>query len=93
MGFPRRGEAFDATLKHFLEIHTQITNHLSMMEFFEQVQERFLEYGKNSQKRSSSLLTSLMAFLRSALKGFLHAFRHTISLTTPRFDVRIALAL
>ena len=42
--FQGRGEGFDETLKHFLN-NAQITNHLSMMEFFEQLQE-LLKYAK-----------------------------------------------
>ena len=42
--FQERGDAPDETLKHFLD-NAQITNHLSMMEFFEGVQ-RFLKYGE-----------------------------------------------
>ncbi len=72
--FQRRGEALDAALKHFLN-NAQITNHLSMMEFFEQVQ-RFLKYGENSQK-IVLIIDEFDGIPTSALKGFLHAFRHT----------------
>ena len=80
--FRRRGSGFDETLKHFLD-NTQITNHLSMMEFFEQFQE-LMEYRKNSEK-VVLLIDEFDAIPRSALKGFLHAFRHIyISHVTPR---------
>ena len=43
--FQRHGEELDEALKHFLD-NAQITNHLSMMEFFEQIQ-RFLKDREN----------------------------------------------
>ena len=72
--FQRRGETLDAALKHFLD-NAQITNHLSMMEFFEQVQ-RFLKHGENWQK-VVFIIDEFDGIPTSALKGFLHAFRHT----------------
>ena len=72
--FQERGAALDATLKHFLD-NAQITNHLSMMEFFEQVQ-RFLKDGENWQK-VVLIIDEFDGIPTSALKGFLHAFRHT----------------
>ena len=72
--FQKRGETLDAALKHFLD-NAQITNHLSMMEFFEQVQ-RFLKVGKNGQK-VILIIDEFDGIPTSALKGFLHAFRHT----------------
>lgn len=72
--FQRRGEALDAALKHFLD-NAQMTNHLSMMEFFEQVQ-RFLKDGENWQK-VVLIIDEFDGIPTSALKGFLHAFRHT----------------
>ena len=72
--FHERGAALDATLKHFLD-NAQITNHLSMMEFFEQVQ-RFLKDGENWQK-VVLIIDEFDGIPTSALKGFLHAFRHT----------------
>ena len=68
------GEGFDETLKHFLD-NAQITNHLSMMEFFEQLQ-RFLKDGENWQK-VVLIIDEFDGIPTSALKGFLHAFRHT----------------
>ena len=76
--FRSRGEGLDETLKHFLH-NTQITNHLSMMEFFEQFQE-LLKYAK-----VVLIIDEFDGIPRSALKGFLHAFRHIyISHATPR---------
>ncbi|MDE0424896.1 MAG: AAA-like domain-containing protein [Candidatus Poribacteria bacterium] len=72
--FHERGEALNETLKHFLD-NAQITNHLSMMEFFEQVQ-RFLKDGENYQK-VVLIIDEFDGIPTSALKGFLHAFRHT----------------
>ena len=72
--FQNRGETLDDTLLHFLD-NAQITNHLSMMEFFEQVQ-RFLKYGENLQK-VVLIIDEFDGIPTSALKGFLHAFRHT----------------
>ena len=72
--FHERGAALDATLKHFLD-NAQITNHLSMMEFFEQVQ-RFLKDGENWQK-VVLIIDEFDGIPTSALKGFLHAFRYT----------------
>ena len=72
--FQKRGEAFNESLKHFLD-NAQITNHLSMMEFFEQVQ-RFLKDGENCQK-VVLIIDEFDGIPTSALKGFLHAFRHT----------------
>ena len=72
--FQKRGEALDAALKHFLD-NAQITNHLSMMEFFEQVQ-RFLKDGGNWQK-VVLIIDEFDGIPTDALKGFLHAFRHT----------------
>ena len=76
--FQGRGEGFDETLKHFLD-NAQITNHLSMMEFFEQLQE-LLKHAK-----VLFIIDEFDGIPRSALKGFLHAFRHIyISHVTPR---------
>ena len=72
--FQRRGETLDESLKHFLD-NVQITNHLSMMEFFEQVQP-FLKHGENWQ-RVVLIIDEFDGIPTSALKGFLHAFRHT----------------
>ena len=72
--FQKRGEALDAALKHFLD-NAQITNHLSMMEFFEQVQ-HFLKDRENWQK-VVLIIDEFDGIPTSALKGFLHAFRHT----------------
>ena len=72
--FQRRGETLDEALKHFLD-NAQITNHLSMMEFFEQLQ-RFLKNGENWQK-VVLIIDEFDGIPTSALKGFLHAFRHT----------------
>ena len=72
--FQERGKALDAALKHFLN-NAQITNHLSMMEFFEQVQ-RFLKDEENPQK-VVLIIDEFDGIPTSALKGFLHAFRHT----------------
>ncbi len=72
--FQRRGETLDEALKHFLD-NAQITNHLSMIEFFEQLQ-RFLKYGENWQK-VVLIIDEFDGIPTSALKGFLHAFRHT----------------
>ena len=72
--FQKRGEGLNAALKHFLE-NAQITNHLSMMEFFEQVQ-YFLKDGENRQK-VVLIIDEFDGTPTSALKGFLHAFRHT----------------
>ena len=72
--FQGRGEELDEALKHFLD-NAQITNHLSMMEFFEQVQ-RFLKDGENWQK-VVLIIDEFDGIPTSALKGFLHAFRHT----------------
>ena len=71
--FQRRGETLDAALKHFLD-NARITNHLSMMEFFEQLQ-RFLKDGENWQK-VVLIIDEFDGIPTSALKGFLHAFRH-----------------
>ena len=72
--FQRRGKELDEALKHFLD-NAQITNHLSMMEFFEQVQ-HFLKDGENLQK-VVLIIDEFDGIPTSALKGFLHAFRHT----------------
>ena len=72
--FQRRGETLDEALKHFLD-NAEITNHLSMMEFFEQLQ-RFLKDGENWQK-VVLIIDEFDGIPTSALKGFLHAFRHT----------------
>ena len=72
--FHERGETLNETLKHFLN-NTQITNHLSMMTFFEGVQ-RFLRYGENWQK-IVLIIDEFDGIPTTALKGFLHAFRHT----------------
>ncbi len=72
--FQRRGEVLNEALKHFLN-NAQITNHLSMMEFFEEVQ-RFLKDGENWQK-VVLIIDEFDGIPTSALKGFLHAFRHT----------------
>ena len=72
--FQGRGEELDEALKRFLD-ETQITNHLSMMEFFEQVQ-RFLQDGEHWQK-VVLIIDEFDGIPTSALKGFLHAFRHT----------------
>ncbi len=72
--FQRRGKEPDEALKHFLD-NAQITNHLSMMEFFEQIQ-RFLKNGENWQK-VILIIDEFDGIPKSALKGFLHAFRHT----------------
>ncbi len=72
--FQRRGETIDEALKHFL-VNAEITNHLSMMEFFEQLQ-GFLKDGENWQK-VVLIIDEFDGIPTSALKGFLHAFRHT----------------
>ena len=72
--FQSRGEDLDAALKRFLD-EAQITNHLSMLEFFEQVQ-RFLTDGEHWQK-VVLIIDEFDGIPTSALKGFLHAFRHT----------------
>ena len=72
--FQRRGETLDEALKHFL-YNAEITNHLSMMEFFEQLQ-GFLKDGENWQK-VVLIIDEFDGIPTSALKGFLHAFRHT----------------
>ena len=72
--FRERGDAPDEALKHFLD-NAQITNHLSMMEFFEGVQ-RFLKSGENWQK-VVLIIDEFDGIPTSVLKGFLHAFRHT----------------
>ena len=72
--FQRRGEILDEALKHFL-VNAEITNHLSMMEFFEQLQ-GFLKDGENWQK-VVLIIDEFDGIPTSALKGFLHAFRHT----------------
>ena len=76
--YHKRGKGPDQTLKQFLD-NTQITNHLSMMEFFEQLQE-LLKHAK-----FVLIIDEFDGIPRSALKGFLHAFRHIyISHATPR---------
>ena len=72
--FQKRGEALDEALRQFLD-NAQITNHLSMLEFFEQVQ-HFLRDGENWQK-VVLIIDEFDGIPTSALKGFLHAFRHT----------------
>lgn len=72
--FQRRGETLDEALKRFLD-NAEITNHLSMMEFFEQLQ-GFLKDGENWQK-VVLIIDEFDGIPTSALKGFLHAFRHT----------------
>ena len=72
--FQSRGEKPDEALRHFLD-NAQITNHLSMMEFFEQLQ-RFLKYEDNWQK-VILIIDEFDGIPTSALQGFLHAFRHT----------------
>ena len=72
--FQRRGAELDAALKRFLD-NAQITNHLSMMEFFEGFQ-RFLKHGENWQK-VVLIIDEFDGIPTDALKGFLHAFRHT----------------
>ncbi|RKU16976.1 hypothetical protein C6503_11385 [Candidatus Poribacteria bacterium] len=72
--FQKRGEALSEALKHFLN-DAQITNHLSMMEFFGQVQ-HLLKDGENWQK-VVLIIDEFDGIPTSALKGFLHAFRHT----------------
>ena len=72
--FQSRGEKLDEALKRFLD-NAQITNHLSMMEFFEQLQ-RFLKDGENWQK-VVLIIDEFDGIPTAALKGFLHAFRHT----------------
>ena len=76
-----RGETPNEALKHFLN-NAQITNHLSMMEFFEQIQ-RFLKDGENWQK-VVLIIDEFDGIPTSALKGFLHAFRHTYIADTTR---------
>ena len=72
--FQRRGAELGEALKHFLN-NAQITNHLSMIEFFEQMQ-RFLKDGSNWQK-VVLIIDEFDGIPTSALRGFLHAFRHT----------------
>lgn len=72
--FQIREEKLDKTLKHFLD-NAKITNHLSMMDFFEQLQ-RFLKYGDDWQK-VVLIIDEFDGIPTTALKGFLHAFRHT----------------
>ena len=72
--FQSRGEELDEILKRFLD-EAQITNHLSMMEFFERVQ-RFLKDGEHWQK-VVLIIDEFDGIPTSALRGFLHAFRHT----------------
>ena len=72
--FQSRGRELDETFKRFLD-EAQITNHLSMLEFFEQVQ-RFLQDGEHGQK-VVLIIDEFDGIPTSALKGFLHAFRHT----------------
>ena len=72
--FQGRGAALDEALKRFLD-KAQITNHLSMLEFFEGVQ-RFLKDGEDWQK-VVLIIDEFDGIPTSALKGFLHAFRHT----------------
>ncbi len=72
--FHLRGEELDETLKHFLD-NAKITNHLSMMEFFEQIQ-HFLKFEENWQ-RVVLIIDEFDGIPTTALKGFLHAFRHT----------------
>ena len=72
--FQSRGAALDEALKQFLDT-AQITNHLSMLEFFEQVQ-HFLKDGEHWQK-VVLIIDEFDGIPTSALKGFLHAFRHT----------------
>ena len=72
--FQSRGAELDEALKRFLD-EAQITNHLSMLEFFEQVQ-RFLKDGEDWQK-VVLIIDEFDGIPTSALKGFLHAFRHT----------------
>ncbi|MYC75548.1 hypothetical protein F4X10_07260 [Candidatus Poribacteria bacterium] len=72
--FHSRDAALDEALKRFLD-EAQMTNHLSMLEFFEQVQ-RFLKDGEHWQK-VVLIIDEFDGIPTSALKGFLHAFRHT----------------
>ncbi len=72
--FQSRGEEPDEALRLFLD-NAQMTNHLSMMEFFEQLQ-RFLKYEDNWQK-VILIIDEFDGIPTSALQGFLHAFRHT----------------
>ena len=72
--FHIRGEELDEALKHFLD-NSKITNHLTMMEFFEQVQ-HFLKFEENWQK-VVLIIDEFDGIPTTALKGFLHAFRHT----------------
>ena len=72
--FQSRGEELDEALKRFLD-NAQITNHLSMMEFFEQLQ-HFLKDGENWQK-VVLIIDEFDGIPTAALKGFLHALRHT----------------
>ena len=72
--FQMRGEEIDAALEHFLD-NAKMTNHLSMMEFFEQVQ-HFLKVEEHWQK-VVLIIDEFDGIPTAALKGFLHAFRHT----------------
>ena len=65
--FQGRGEKLDEVLKRFLD-EAQITNHLSMLEFFEQVQ-HFLKDGENWQK-VVLIIDEFDGIPTSALRGF-----------------------
>ena len=78
--FQSRGEELNEGLREFLE-NAEITNHLSMMEFFEQFQQ-FLKDGGNWQK-VFLIIDEFDGIPKPAMKGFLHVFRHTyLSQTT-----------
>ncbi len=72
--FQRRGAELSEALKQFLN-NARITNHLSMIEFFEQIQ-GFLKDGGHWQK-VVLIIDEFDGIPTSALRGFLHAFRHT----------------
>ena len=71
--FLKRGEVLSDTLNDFLET-AEITNHLSMREFFEQLMS-FLCFPMNCQK-IVLIIDEFDAIPQAAVRGFLHSLRY-----------------
>ena len=71
--FLKHGEVLSDTLNDFLET-AEITNHLSMREFFEQLMS-FLCFPMNCQK-IVLIIDEFDAIPQAAVRGFLHSLRY-----------------
>ena len=71
--FHRSGTVFSTPLMHLLEA-TQLTDHVSMLDFFKQLESLLM--CEESRHKIVLLIDEFDAIPRAALRGFLHALRH-----------------